>query len=248
MKSYIYSLISYVNSLIYRRKLTKTDGTHFIDPKPKYLSQFVGIYPQSITPQTILKNKKHIATYGAENAEEFSFWVWRNCGIACVKMILENKKKAKNKTIMDLTKEGIDLGGYILYEGDTFVDKGWFHNSLVALLQKYGVTAKSKKWQSIESVAVDILKNKFVILSVQVPVRQDIYEDGSFRLRTGGKLGGHLLLATGLKMFNNKVEGVFVHDSRGLEKYQKDTYIPAEVFNTIFSHRTVIVEDTNELV
>ncbi len=242
MKSHIYSIITYFASLRHKLNLNEMSGSYFVKNKPEYISQFIGIYPQSITLESKLTDKKHIAQFGAKDAEEFSFWAWRNCGIACVKMILDVKKKASKKSIMELTREGIDLGGYILYEGKKFVDKGWFHHALVALLNKYDTSAVTKKWQSIESVAQDILDNKLVILSVLVPGRRHITEDGSFRLKPGGKLGGHLLLATGVKMFKKQVLGVYVHDPRGLEKYQKDTFIPAKVFKKIFTNRTVVVD------
>ena len=228
----------------YREKpeLPDYEGDYFISPKPPYVSQFVGIYPSTITTETILTNLNHIKEFGAKNAEEFTFWAWRDCGIACVKMILDSHHKAEGKTMMDLTNEGINLGGYILYEDDVFVDKGWFHHSLVKLLDQYGVSSEMKRWQSIESVAKDVLENKHVIVSVTVPGRRSIEEDGSFNLKSGGKTGGHLLLATGVKMTGQVVEGLYAHDPRALPNYQAHTFIPTEKFNEIFSSRTIVSE------
>lgn len=243
MKSLIYSLITQLVSLKHKFDLPQKTGDYFVRNKPGYISQFIGIYPQSITLESKLNNKKHITQFGAKDAEEFSFWAWRNCGIACVKMVLDVSEKAKNKSIMDLTNEGIELGGYILYENKKFVDKGWFHHALVALLKKHKVFARTKKWQTIESVAHDIISNKLVILSVLVPGRRHIEEDGSFSLKPGGKTGGHLLLATGVRMLGKQVLGIFAHDPRGLEKYQQDTFIPAHVFKRIFTNRTIVAEN-----
>lgn len=226
----------------HRSQLPVYHGAYFISSQPPYISQFVDIYPASITLNTPLTNKQHIKKYGAKDSKEFTFWAWRNCGIACIKMILEAKGKAKDKTIMDLTNQGIKLGGYIVYENGKFVDKGWFHHSLVALLKKYGIHAYMRKWQSIESVANDLLKNKLVILSVIAPGRKFIKEDGSFNPKENAKFDGHLLLATGVKMNGKEVEGVYVHDPRGLDKYQKKTFIPTKIFNKIFSHRTIVAE------
>lgn len=242
MISYIHSIITNILGVTHKINLPEMTGTYFTKGKPDYISQFIGIYPQSITPETKLTDKKHIAKFGAQNAEEFSFWAWRNCGIACVKMILDVQGKARDRSIMDLTREGIELGGYILYEHEKFVDKGWFHYALVALLKKYKVSATTKKWQTIESVAKDILEKKYVILSVLVPGRRHIAEDGSFALKHGGKSGGHLLLATGVKMQGKKVLGIYVHDPRGLDKYQKDTFVSSNIFKKIFTNRTVVAE------
>ncbi len=242
MKSFIYSLITRLASIQHTVYLPQKSGEYFVKNKPRYISQFIGIYPQSLTLESRLDNKQHSAEFGAKDADEFSFWAWRNCGIACVKMILEVRGKANDRSIMDLTREGIELGGYILYEGNTFVDKGWFHHSLVSLLKKYGVMAQTRKWQTIESVATDILNDKLVILSVSVPGRRSIAEDGSFRLKAGGTVTGHLLLATGVRMVKKHVVGIVVHDPRGLENYQQDTFIPATVFKKIFTNRTIVVE------
>lgn len=222
--------------------LPRYSGTYLISPKPKYISQFVSIYPSSINLKTPLKNKKDITKFGAKNSKEFSFWAWRDCGIACIKMILETKKEAKDKTIMDLTNEGVKLNGYVLHENGVFIDKGWFHNGLVALLNKYNVSAKMKKWQSIESIAKDILENRMLIISVIVPGRNSIKEDGSFAPKPKATFGGHLLLGIGVKMNGKKIEGIYVHDPRGLPKYQANTYIPKRVFNTIFTGRTIVAK------
>lgn len=241
MKSTIHGYITKLLQLRHKLQLPSYSGTFLISPSPQYISQFIGIYPSSITTKTPLTNGQHIKKFGAKDSKEFTFWAWRDCGIACVKMILETKGKAKHKTIMDLTNEGIKLGGYILYEKRIFVDKGWFHNSLADLLRKYELNTKLKKWQTIESVAKDILDNKMVILSVLVPGRRYIKEDGSFEAKEGAKFGGHLFLATGLKMKNRQIEGLYVHDPRGLKNYQKNTFIPKSVIEKIFTNRTIVV-------
>ncbi len=242
MRSTINKIITSLFGYIHKLKLPKFDGDYFVKPKPSYISQFVGIYPQTIDLDSKLDNKDYIAAYGAKDSDEFSFWAWRNCGIACVKMILDTHEKCHGKNMMKLTREGMDLGGYILYEGKNFVDKGWFHHSLVSLLQKYGSSAIMKKWQTIDSIATDILGNKSVIISVLVPGRKHIVENGSFKPKPNAKFGGHLLLATGIKMRGKKVVGLYVHDPRGLENYQANTYILASTFKKIFSGRTIVAK------
>lgn len=155
-------------------------------------------------------------------------------------MILSTREKAFSKSIMNLTNEGVRLGGYILYDNGKFVDKGWFHQSLVSLLKQNGVFAKTRRWQSIDSVAKDILENKMIILSVSVPGRCFIVEDGSFGQKEPNKTGGHLVLATGIKMNGKSIEGLYIHDPRGLDKYQENTFIPKNIFNKIFTGRTIV--------
>lgn len=242
MRKRIHALITRLVQLAHRYALPAYSGSYVIMPKPPYVSQFIRIYPSSIAPDTVLTNARDIKAFGAKDGKEFTFWAWRDCGIACVKMILDAKHKAKHKTMMDLTREGVALGGYVVYEKGRFVDKGWFHRSLVALLKTYGVDAKMKKWQSIESVAKNVLENKLTVLSVVVPGRRSIKEDGSFGEKYHAQPGGHLLLATGVAMNGKEVEGVYVHDPRGLKTYQQDTYIPKKIFASIFTNRTIVVE------
>ncbi len=240
IKSIISLICTNILSLYYSVQLKEFTGTYFVTPKPKYISQFVGIYPQTIRVGDSLTNRKHIAEFGAKNSQELSFWAWRDCGIACVKMILDSKV-GSSKTMMELTDEGIELGGYIVYENNTFVDKGWFHSSLVKLLETNGVPAKTRKFQSLASVATDLLHNRLVILSVTIPGRSSIRPDGSFLPQENATYMGHLLLATGVKMNGKEIEGFYVHDPRGLPKYQKDCWISASTFAEIFSGRTIVV-------
>ncbi|HVX93127.1 MAG TPA: C39 family peptidase [Candidatus Dojkabacteria bacterium] len=242
MKKLIHKTLNKISSVYSHIRLPSYYGTYWITPKPKYFSQFVSIYPASITPKKILTNKKDIKEFGAKDGKEFTFWAWRDCGIACVKMILATKNKAKKKTIMELTKEGVELGGYILYKNGKFVDEGWFHRPLSRLLRRNGVIARTKKWQSIESVASDILRNRLVILSLKLPSRPTIKEDGSFEPKKNAEYTGHLVLATGVKMNGKNVEGIFVHDPRGLKKYQKNTWIPYNTLNKVFTNRTVVTD------
>lgn len=240
MKEIFNKIITKFLAVYYRTLVPSYSGDYFITPKPAYLSQFVRILPSTIKLNDPLTNKSDIKKYGAKDIEEFSFWAWRNCGITCVKMIIDVKKKGKNKSVMELTREGIKLGGYITHLNGRFIDKGWFHHALVSLLEKYGISAKTKKWQTLESVAKDILENKLVILSVMLPGRSHIKEDGSFKPKKKAKYGGHLFLATGIKMKGKNIEGIFVHDPRGLEEYQKDVFVSTKVFRNIFQNRTIV--------
>ncbi len=240
ISKFIHNTLANIFRPYHKLKLRGVSTLFGIYPQPKYISQFADIYSQEIQLGQKLTNQKHISKYGAKDSDEFSFWVWRNCGIACVKMILDAKTEHE-KTMMDLTREGIELGGYVLYdEHNHFVDEGWFHKGLVALLRRNGITAKMNKWQSAESVAEQVLSNKYIIISVQIPGRSSISADGKFENTTNSSLLGHLMLVTKVKIKNGKVVGFFAHDPRGLPNYEKDTWISADIFEKIFSGRTIV--------
>lgn len=112
MKKIINSVAMHLNSLLNRLRVPAENGDCFVSPMPTYISQFVDIYPQSIATETILDNLDHIRAFGAQDSQEFTFWAWRDCGIACVKMILDAvTDNAKN--MMELTKEGIQTLGFL---------------------------------------------------------------------------------------------------------------------------------------
>lgn len=242
MKQLTNTCIQTILTPVYRFQLKSYTGTYYISPLPEYISQFISMYPSSITPKTPLTDESDMKAFGAVDATEFTFWAWRDCAIACVKMILNTRQKATNKTMMDLTHEGLALNGYTLHDKHgTFVDRGWFHRPLICLLDTYHIQASMRKWQTIESVAQDILHNRLVMVSVHVPGRFYIKEDGSFDAKENAVYSGHLFLAIGVKMHNKQIDGIYVHDPRGMEQYQANTFVPASTFNHIFKNRTIVV-------
>lgn len=241
IKKFIYEFITKFFDYFHKLKIREISTSFSVQPQPKYISQFVDIYSQDIKPGQKLDNKKHIEIYGAKDSDEFSFWVWRNCGVACVKMILDTLISNHKKTIMNLTQEGIKFGGYIVYDKkNQFIDKGWFHSGLVLLLRSSGIKATKKRWQTAASVANDVLKNKFVIISVQIPGRVSISPNGDFLSTNNSALMGHLMLVTRVEIKNGNVIGFWVHDPRGLPNYQKNTWIPLDTFEKIFSARSIV--------
>ena len=82
MQVLLSDLISTVIRPYHWWRLRSFTGTHMVRPAPLYLSQFIGIYPSSITPRDTLTNKKHQTKFGAKDAADFTFWAWRSCGIA----------------------------------------------------------------------------------------------------------------------------------------------------------------------
>ncbi len=211
------------------------NGEYFITPQPSYVSQFASIQPPSINSSTILTKPNIIKFFGAKDSKEFNFWAWRACGIVCVQMILKTIKPQTRKTTMDLIHEGVSLGGYIVYQNGKFIDKGWFHDALVNLLKKYQLKAVSKRWQTLKAISRDVLKNKFVIASIVISQRAaPNYEFNST------PSSGHLILITGVKINNRQPAGFYYHDPTGLPNANQNTYLPTEIFNRIFTNRTIV--------
>lgn len=224
-----------------RLRLSSRSGIFYSEPTPAYISQFIGIYPSSIQPEVPIVNQAHVKEFGAQSVEEFNIWAWRDCGIACVKMILDSYNKTQGQTIMSLTNEGVALGGYISRDTNgVLIDKGWLHLALVQLLRSHGVPAVRKRWQTPEAIASNVLKNKKTIISVSIPQRRSLSADGSYQAKPGAIFGGHLLLVTGVEIDRGHVKGIYAHDPIGLEHYQSNTYIPREILEKIYSNRSIV--------
>lgn len=209
-------LLQHTNEIWYRGNLPNSTGDYFIKPLPIYINQFLSLQSENLKSSHLIDNPVLIKEFGAKNSEEFTFWAWRSCGIACVKMILGEY----SPKFMQLINEGKSLGGYVTHdENGKFIDRGWYHSALAELLIQHGHCAQIKKWQSLESVAFSITRNNKIIASVTTYT-------------------GHLILLTGVKLEIGKVMGIYAHDP-GLGRYKENIFIPEKDFRKIFTGRTI---------
>lgn len=68
------------------------------------------------------------------------YWKVRSCGVACVKMILDFYDK-KSPVLEELVWQGVRLDG--------FGPSGWTHDSLIRLLDIYGVKAERREYKVV---------------------------------------------------------------------------------------------------
>lgn len=145
---------------------------NLVNPLPIYKNQLADAKEDKIEKfYGKIGDKKAASKFGAKDIEEFSFWAWRSCGIACLQMILKNEKKT-----MNLVNEGLRENGYVFKK-----DIGWKHQALVNILKKYNFCAKIARVITPFDIALNIQKNRYVILSVR------------------SKTGGHMILVFGFK-------------------------------------------------
>ena len=152
--------------------------------------------------------------------EEFSFWAWRSCGIACLLMILKTLKSVKKRiTIMDLIRQILRLNGYI-FESDL----GWRHQALVRLAQKHQLKAKIIRLATIYDLAKTIKENRYIIASLTSPT------------------GGHLCLFFGSKT-NKKgaIQSFFYHNPSSWLKPGRNLSITANQLLKVFRNRAIVI-------
>lgn len=206
------------------------DGDYFVSSYVPYQSQFA-------TPElasNILDNKikgeadPNWSLFGFKTKQEYSFWSLRICGICCFKMILE-LYNLLNKSIAELTKEGLDLGGYDLKN-----DKGWFYKPLLKQAKLHGLKGYIVGYFGINSICDLILKKKFFIASVNPCI---IRFDKNI---TNEEPGGHLVLIIGFKLKNGKCEGFYINNPSGkTDETRARAFISIEIFKKAYGNKGI---------
>ena len=168
--------------------------------------------------------------FGYKTEKEASYWASRQCGIACVKMVLE--QRGVHATVAELTKQGVALGGY-----DVALDRGWYYAPLVRLLGGHEVSSRVVTFLTINTVAAHVATGGLVIASVNPEIiRGDT-------VVTSHKKSGHLVLVTGCKKTNGKLTGFYIHNPSGKSiATQVNTFIPLEVFRRSFGERGICID------
>jgi hypothetical protein len=214
-------LISFQNNTSLRKYLQGfPDGQYFVYPKPTYISQF------AITPKYSSKdfygkiNDEEASQRFGATIDEFSYWAWRACGIACVQMVLLTLNLIDSgTTLMSLIQEGLSLGGY-----DVKKDIGWYHDALATIAQRRGVSSKVEKFVPSSHIAKLIISGNYVLASMK------------------SSTGGHLLLIYGVCIKNGRVTEFIINDPNNFNKLGKQLVISKVSFEKLFTRRIIVFE------
>lgn len=219
-----------------------SSGDYFLNPIPKYLSQFSSreLISDFLDKKISLNNDLKWRDFGFASNEEYSFWAPRLCAIICIKMVVNLKNEYLDETIASITQKAIKKGGYIINdEKGNFVDKGWFYAPLIELLKDYGFNGEIKTKIEIKDLCENILRNEFPIVSVNPSViRYDLDKCPN------NKKGGHLILIVGFKWKENNCQGFYIHNPSGRKILtQEKAFIPLERFTEAFAERGMILRE-----
>ena len=166
------------------------------------------------------------ANSGAASAEEYEFWSWRACGMACLKTILCSRRD-EPAGIVALAKEVLEAGGYTLGPGGL---NGLIYRPFVDYLEaRWQIAAEVRPSLTMASLRAELASGAIAMASVHSSIRT---APASPRGR-----GGHLVLALGL-------EGgdiVFHNPSGDNEATQSHVQLAAAVFDRYFAHRGIVV-------
>lgn len=176
------------------------------------------------------KDDPHWAIPGFKTKEESSYWAWRDCGICCIKMVLDFY--GNNDSVAKLVKKGLELKGY-----DTKKDFGWFYQPLVNLVKEYGISGHTASSLSKQELAKHILKNRFVVASVNPSI---IRLDKEIKSK---EKSGHLVLVTGFQIMDKQISGFYINNPSGkIPETQQNAFIPTEIFNNAFGEQGIVLE------
>jgi len=217
-----YGLSEFRNIIAKRELEVLKSGEYFVQKKPNYVSQIADADKDLVNGfYGAIDDRTAANRFGTNNLEEFSYWAWRSCGIACIQAVLQTVYKCREDkfelTTMDLIREGLELGGY-----DIEKDVGWYHKALVDLSRKHGLESRMQKFIPAPEIALIISNNNYVISSVK------------------SNSGGHLLLLYGFKLKEKgELVGFWYHDPNNFKTDGMNRFISKEEFNKLTTRRII---------
>lgn len=115
-------------------------------------------------------NKKDLARltdkFGCVFEKEFTYWTKRSCGILCVAILLYSQK-IYSGTPYGLIREALLENGYAFNNRYGKKDIGWKHQTMVNILNRYGLPSSAKSNLSIATIVEILSQNRWVIASVK---------------------------------------------------------------------------------
>ncbi len=163
---------------------------------------------------------------GACSAEEYAFWSWRICGMACLSMALEYWG-LKVAGLVTVAKEFLDAGAYVRRADG--VDGLIYAPFAKYAAERYGVEAEVRTELAAEDIPSLLRDGALVMLSVHPSIR-DLPTTSPGR-------GGHLVLAIGCSP-----DHLQVHNPSGLPRSsQRFAEVPWSVLPEFFAQRGVVL-------
>jgi hypothetical protein len=123
---------------------------------------------------------------GAASAEEYEFWSWQTCGVACLRMALAYWRRIVPPSV-PLAMECTEAGAYVR-DGDSV--QGLIYAPFARYVRsRWSLQADSRPVLSIDEVVTWLCDRGLVIISVGGEIRHPH--------TTPARRGGHLVLAVG---------------------------------------------------
>ncbi|MFB7617993.1 C39 family peptidase [Kitasatospora sp. NPDC056181] len=163
---------------------------------------------------------------GAATPEEYEYWSWRLCGVACLRMALDHWWGVA-PTAVQLAEECLAAGAY---ERDGERLRGLIHTPFAAYVhQRWGLTGQARELTPAE-VAAEVAGGRLVMLSVHPAIRDPDGPDPQRR-------GGHLVLAVGAT-----ATALVIHNPSGFAgESQAYAHVPWRQFERFYAGRGIVL-------
>ncbi|MFI6845617.1 C39 family peptidase [Kitasatospora sp. NBC_00085] len=163
---------------------------------------------------------------GAATPEEYEYWSWRLCGVACLRMALDHWWGVAPAAV-PLAGECLAAGAY---ERDGERLRGLIHTPFAAYVrERWGLAAQARELTPAQ-VAAEVAGGRLVMVSVHPAIRDPDGPDPQRR-------GGHLVLAvgtTGTTLVIHNPSG-FAGDS------QAYAHVPWRQFERFYAGRGIVL-------
>ncbi|MEX0171433.1 C39 family peptidase [Streptomyces sp. LMG1-1-1.1] len=182
------------------------------------------LVPDLLSGRTKAEDDPLWRSSGADTAEEYAFWSWRICGMACLRMALDYWD-LNPPNLLTLARESLDAGAYVRREDG--VDGLIYAPFAEYAAQRWGIEAEVHGTLAMEEIPGHLEDGKLVMLSVHPSIREP---DG-----TPPGRGGHLVLAVGCSPGHLQI-----HNPSGLPGVsQRFAEVPWEALPRFFARRGV---------
>lgn len=173
------------------------------------------------------------AESGAENHQEYAYWVERACGVACLKMCVE----AAGGPLLSLVawaRLGLARGGYLIRQNadGSQHEVGWVHGALAEMVHETGLMAEARP-ASLDEILAYLRLGKMVIVSVSYEVGDDLPIT---------RQGGHLMVVTGAECVDGRLRAFYVNNPSGRRAdLQAGARLQVDRFAAAYSGRVIVI-------
>jgi hypothetical protein len=172
---------------------------------------------------------------GAATPEEYTYWVERACGVACLKMCVE-AAGGPTRSLVDWARLGLERGGYLIRKNPkdgSEHEVGWIHGALAEMARDTGLTAEARA-AALDEIPAFLRQGFMVIASVS-------YEAGDDRLSIT-KQGGHLMVVIGAECLDGRPQAFYVNNPSGRRaELQDGARLSLERFAPAYSGRVILI-------
>ncbi|MFI8084725.1 C39 family peptidase [Kitasatospora sp. NPDC086009] len=163
---------------------------------------------------------------GAQTPEDYAYWSWRLCGVACLRMALDRWWGVAPPQV-PLAAECLAAGAY---ERDGERLHGLIHTPFAAYVrERWGLAAQARELTADE-VAAEVTAGRLVMLSVHPAIREPEGPEPHRR-------GGHLVLAVGVTG-----TALVIHNPSGFAgESQAYAHVPWRLFDRFYAGRGIVL-------